>query len=111
VGIGGAKRVVENFNRRKTGDVLFQNPKRLGMRFEAINLRGGKEFPEKEDRSADVAADVEDDVWSQGWGQIIFGFAAATEQHLIDSERIGRRRAMKDVAALAGTLLRRKAAP
>src|SRR5205814_5608288 len=100
LGIRGAERIVENFDRRQASDVLFQNSKRLGVRLESVNLRGGKFFAKEKDRRSDVAANIENDFGVEPFRQIIFSFAAAAEQDLVNRERIGCGGAIENIATV-----------
>src|SRR5205814_10526104 len=110
LGIRGAERIVENFDRRQASDVLFQNSKRLGVRLESVNLRGGKFFAKEKDRRSDVAANIENDFGLEPFRQLIFSFAAAAEQDLVNRERIGCGGAIENLAAVQAQYRQRQSA-
>src|SRR4030081_1413165 len=53
--------VIENLDRGKRANILLQDSKGFGVRFESVNPGRGKLLVKKQDGSADVASDIEDD--------------------------------------------------
>ena len=84
-----AEAVVENRDTRQMRDIFVQYPKRIGMRFKSENL-GIRELVVKIDnRSTDVAADVENGLRSESRRDIILCFLTALEENLIKNKWIG----------------------
>src|SRR5438874_11802092 len=81
--------IVENHDTRQTRDILLQNAKGVRMRFKSENFGVGKFFVKIDNRSADVAADVENDLRSKSRRDIILCFLTALEENLIQNKWIG----------------------
>ena len=81
--------IVENRDTTQVRDIFVQYPKRIGMRFKPENT-GVRELAVKIDnRSTDVAADIENDFRSKGCRHIILCFLTALEKNLIQNKWIG----------------------
>src|ERR1700739_999407 len=97
--ISRSETVVENRDTRQMRDIFLQYSEGVRMRFEAENFRVGELAMKVKNRSADVAADVENDFRSQGRRHIILCFLATPEQNLIQNEWIGGTGSVKNVSA------------
>jgi len=107
--INRSQAIIENLNTRQAGNILFQDPKRPGMRFESENFRGGKLAIKINNGSADVAANIENDFRFKSRRHVVLRFLAAPEQHLIDHKWIGRARPIKNIPAMPAQSRQRRA--
>src|SRR5205807_4064521 len=81
--------IVENHHPRQMRDIFLQNAEGVGMRFKSENF-GIRELAVKIDnRSTDVAADVENGLRSDSRRHIILCFLTALEKNLIQNKWIG----------------------
>ena len=81
--------IVENHDTTQLRDILLQDAKGVGVRFESENFGVGEFFVKIDNRSADVAPDVENDLRSKGRRDIILCFLTALEENLIQNKWIG----------------------
>src|SRR5256885_1529927 len=81
--------IVENHDTTQMRDILLQNAKGVRVRFKSENFGVGEFFVKIDNRTTDVAADVENDLRSKGRRDIILCFLTALEENLIQNKRIG----------------------
>src|SRR5437764_5319681 len=91
-----SKPVVKNPNARQMRHIFFQYPKRVRVRLESENFRVRKFFVKIKNRSADVAADVENEFRFHSRRHNILDFLSASEKNLIQRERVDFAETVKD---------------
>src|SRR5207244_9909129 len=81
--------IVENHNTRQMRDIFLQNAEGVRVRFKSENFGVGELAVKIKNRSTNVAADVENDLRSDGRRDIILCFLTALEQNLVENKWIG----------------------
>ena len=87
--ISRSEAIIENRDTRQLRDILLQDAEGVGMRFKSENFGVGELAVKIDNRSTDVAADVENDLRSEGRRDIILCFLATLKENLIQNKWIG----------------------
>src|SRR5439155_17236255 len=79
----------------------------LRMRLEAVDSCGWKLLVKEENGRTNVASYVQDQLWLQRSRKVILSFLTSPQQHLVNGQRIGSRRTVRNVVTSPAQLCQR----